>query len=77
MQGRASPDSSNDLHARTLTVGALDVDNLIALPETQIDRLLNQMVQASHGLECRVAHMQAGFDQIAQFQKTHAQLVST
>jgi hypothetical protein len=38
--------------------------------------LLDQLVQFAHGGQCRVAHIQAPLDQVAQLQQAHAQSVA-
>ena len=77
MQRGARADGSHHLHARTLAVGALDVDDLVALAHAEIDRLLDVAVQFAHGLDSRVAYVEPGLDEIAEFQKPHAQTIAS
>ena len=76
VQRRAAADGAHHLHARVLAVGALDVDDLVALAHRQIDGLVRQPVQLAHRAERCFAHIQPGLDQVAQFQQAHAQPVA-
>ena len=76
MQRCTRTNGAHHLHARPLAVGALDVNDLIALAHAQVDRLLNLLVQLTHGQQRGITHIQTSFDQIAQFQQTHAQAIT-
>ena len=76
MQRRPAADGPHHLHARALAVGALDVDDLVALAHRQVHRLVRQLVQLAHRAERGVAHVQPRLDQVAQFQQPHAQPVT-
>jgi len=54
---------------------AVDIDDLIALADRQIDRLLGFLVQRAHEVERRFAHRQPALDHVAQFQQAHAEAV--
>ena len=69
-------DGPDHLHARALAVGAFHIDDLVALADAQVDRLLYLFVQFPHGRQGSVAHAESGFDQVAQFQQAHAQPVA-
>ena len=76
MQGSASPNGAHDLHARSLTECPLDINDLIALPHTEVDGLLYLAMQFAHGQQGGIAHIQTTFDQIAQLQQAHAKPVT-
>ena len=76
VQRRAAADGAHHLHARAFAVGALDVDDLVALAHRQVDRLVRELVQFAHRAQRRVAHVQPRLDQVAQFQQAHAQPVA-
>ena len=64
------------LHTGAFAVGALNIDDFIALAHAQIHGLLDLLVQQAHGGQGGFAHAQAGFDQVAQFQQAHAKAVA-
>jgi hypothetical protein len=76
VQRRAAADGAHHLHARALAVGALDVDDLVALAHAQVHRLLDLLVQLAHRRQRGVAHVQPRLHQVAQFQQAHAQAVA-
>lgn len=76
VQRRMAADGAHHLHARALAVGAFHIDDFIALAHAEADRLLDLLVQLAHGNQGRFAHAQAGLDQVAQLQETHAQPVA-
>jgi hypothetical protein len=75
MQWCTAADGSNNLHARAFAVGALDVDDLVALAYRQVHRLMRQLVELAHRPESRVADIETRFHQIAQLQQAHAKSV--
>ena len=76
VQGGAAANGAHHLHARTLAVGALHVNDFIALTHAQVHRLLNLLVQFAHGQQGGIAHIEPSFDQVAQLQQAHAQTVA-
>ena len=76
VQRRAAADGAHHLHARSLAVGSLDVDDLVALAHRQVDRLMRQLVQLAHRRQCRVAHVEPRLDQVAELEQAHAQAVA-
>ena len=76
MQRRPAADGAHHLHARAFAVGALDVDDLVALAHRQVDRLVGQLVQFAHRPERGVAHVEPGLHQVAEFQQAHAEAVA-
>ena len=76
MQRRAAADRAHHLHARAFAVGALDVDDLVALAHRQVHRLVRQLVQFAHRAERRVAHVEPGLDEVAELEQAHAQAVA-
>ena len=69
MQRRPPANGTYDLHAGTLGIGALDIDDLIALTHREIHRLAGQAVQFAHWRQRSIAHRQTRLDQIAQLQQ--------
>ncbi len=65
MQGCPAPDGPDNLHAGALTVGALNVHNFITLTNAQIDRLLDQLVQLTHGHQRCIPYVESVFDQVS------------
>ena len=63
---------AHHLHARALAEAALHVHNLVALAHAQVDGLLGGEVQAAHGQQCGLTHINAGFDEVAQLKQAHA-----
>ena len=76
MQRRPAADGAHHLHARALAVGALDVDDLVALPHAEVDRLLRELVQFAHRRQGGVAHVEPALDQVAELQQAHAEPVA-
>ena len=76
MQRRAATDGAHHLHAASLAVGALHIDDFVALAHREIDGLLGDFVQLAHRGQGRVAHVQARFDQIAQLQKAQTEAIT-
>ena len=76
MQRGAPADGAHHLHAGALAVGALDVDDLVALAHAEVDRLLRELVQLAHRRHRGVAHVEPALDQVAQLQQAHAQPVA-
>lgn len=77
VQWRSAADGSDDLHARTLTVAALDVHDLVALPHRQVHGLLGEPVQFPHRTDGRLAHVEPRLDQVAKFEQAHAKPVAS
>ena len=75
MQRRTSADGTNHLHARALAPGAVNVDDLVALLNRQVDGLTGQLVQGTHARQRGFMHIQTSFDQGSQFEQAHAQLI--
>ena len=73
--GGAAAYGSNHLHAGALGNGTLDIDDLVTLPNRQVNRLCRSLVQFAHRSHCRVANVKPGLDQITQLEQTHAKLV--
>jgi len=76
VQRGSRADGAHHLHARTLAVGAFDVDDFVTLPHAQVDGLLDQLVQFTHRGQCSITHIQTALDQVAQLQQTHAQAIA-
>ena len=76
MQRRPPADGAHDLHARALAVGALDVDDLVALAHRQVDRLVRQLVQLAHRRQRGIAHVEPRLDQVAELEQSHAEAVA-
>ena len=76
MQRRTPADGANDLHSRPFAVGALDVDDLVALAHREVDRLVRQLVQLAHRAERRVANVEPRLDQVAELEQAHAEAVA-
>jgi hypothetical protein len=76
VQRCAAAHGAHHLHARAFAVGALDVDDLVALAHRQVHRLVGELVQFAHRRHGSVAHVQPGLHQVAQFQQPHAQPVA-
>ena len=76
VQRRVAANGAYHLHARALAVGAFHIDNLVALAHGQADGLLNLLVKLTHGGQRHFTYVQPGLDQVAQFQKAHAQAVA-
>ena len=76
MQGSSSADGTNHLHAGALAVGALDVDDLVALAHGKVHRLVSELVQFAHRTQRGIAHIEARLHEVAQFQQAHSQAVA-
>jgi hypothetical protein len=59
-----------------LAVGALDVDDLVALPHRQVDRLMGQLVQLAHRRERRIAHIESRLDQVSHLEHAHPEPIT-
>ena len=77
MQRGATTNGADHLHARAFAVGAFDVNDFVTLAHAQVDGLLNEFVQVTHGGKGRIAHIEPALDHIAQLQQTHAQAIVT
>ena len=73
VQRRPTTDGAHHLHARTFTEDPLDVDDFVALPQREVDRLPGQLVQGPHGLQRRIPDIQTILDEIAEFEQPQAQ----
>ena len=73
VQGRACADDLHDPHHLSVRAYAFDIDDLIALPDAQVDGLAQIVVQALHEGQGLLAHVQPGLHQIAELQQADAQ----
>jgi len=76
VQRCVAADGAHHLHARAFAVGALHVDDLVALAHAEVHGLLDQLVQLAHRGHGCVAHGQASLDEVAQLQQAHAEPVA-
>ena len=76
MQGRPPADSAHHLHAAAFGQGTLDVDDLVALADGEVDGLAGEAVQLAHGAHGGITDVETGLDQVAQFEQPQAQLVA-
>ena len=72
-----STNRADHLHARTFAVGALDVDNVVALAHAEIDRLFDELMQRAHRPQRGITDIEPPFDQVSQFQQAHPQAVAS
>ena len=76
MQRCASTNSTHDLHARTLRISPLYIDDFVALTHRQVHGLPGFAMQLAHGRHGRFPNRKPRLHQIAEFQQTHAEPVS-
>jgi hypothetical protein len=75
VQRRAAADRAHHLHPRALAVGALDVDDFVALAHRQVDRLAGEAMQLAHRHQRGVAYRQPRLHQVAELEQPHAEPV--
>src|SRR5690606_25626343 len=75
MERRPAADGADDLHAGALGQRALDVDDLVALADGEVDRLAGGPVQLAHRPEGGVADIEPRLDEVAQLEQADAELV--
>jgi hypothetical protein len=76
VQRRPPADGAHHLHARALAERPLDVDDLVALAHREVHRLARQAVQLAHRRQRRIAHVEAGLDEVAELEQPHAEPVA-
>ena len=76
MQRRTATHRPHHLHAAAFRDRALDIDDLVALADRQIDRLMSEPVELAHRRQRRIAHIESRLHQVAEFQQTDAELIT-